>query len=222
MAKSKKNKKASKKSQKKKVTKKIKKKAKKVIAKKVKKKNKLKNFKGRTRLSESLAFAFFLLLSLTFALSLLVAGREPKRELAEEPVQPKPLEIRINELVSNHPIKEMVPYIAQQRSEVARYLVAIAKKESNWGKFSPQKDGQTCYNYWGYRGTYNQTDSGYSCFKTPQQAVRVVGWRIEKLIEQGLDTPSEMVVWKCGSTCAGHGSSAQKWISDVGFYYQKL
>jgi len=204
---------------KKKIAKKIKKKVKKIIRNKKMEERKL---SGGVSFSEKLAFAFLLLLSLVFALSLLTIERMPKKELVEKPIMANPLEIRINDLVSNHPIQEMVPYIVNQKSEVARYLVAIAKKESNWGKISPQKDGKTCYNYWGYRGTYNQTKSGYSCFRTPQQAVRVVGGRIEKLIEQGLDTPDKMVVWKCGRTCAGHGSSAQKWIDDVGLYYQKL
>jgi len=106
---------------------------------------------------------------------------------------------------------------------VASYLVAIAKKESNWGKFSPKKDGRECYNYWGYRGTYNQTESGYSCFRSPSQAVSVVGKRIEELISQNIDTPREMVVWKCGSDCSVFSqSSVNEWIDDVGFYFQKI
>jgi hypothetical protein len=101
--------------------------------------------------------------------------------------------------------------------------VAIAKKESNWGKRSPVKSGRDCYNYWGYRGGYNMTDSGYSCFDSPEQAVQEVGDRIEKLLSQQINTPSRMIVWKCGRTCAGHDpAGVAKWISDVEHYYNKL
>lgn len=127
------------------------------------------------------------------------------------------------ELVAGYPIEEMLPYIATRSEKVAYYLVAIAKKESDWGKHSPLKYGGTCYNYWGYRGTYNQTDSGYSCFDSPEQAIQQVGDRIEALLDKMIDTPEEMVVWKCGSTCAGHDpQGVLKWISDVKLYYNKL
>lgn len=127
------------------------------------------------------------------------------------------------ELVAGYPIEEMLPYIAARGEKVAYYLVAIAKKESDWGKHSPLKYGGTCYNYWGYRGTYNQTDSGYSCFDSPEQAIQQVGDRIEALLDKMIDTPEEMVVWKCGSTCAGHDpQGVLKWISDVKLYYNKL
>jgi flagellum-specific peptidoglycan hydrolase FlgJ len=123
-------------------------------------------------------------------------------------------------LVSGHPIEAMVSFIAECDQETASFLIAIAKKESNWGIHSPKKDGRDCYNYWGYKGSYNQTKSGYSCFDSPEQAIEVVGGRIKKLIGQKIDTPGKMVVWKCGSSCAGHGSGdVQKWISDVSKYY---
>lgn len=127
------------------------------------------------------------------------------------------------ELVVGYPIEEMLPHIAARNEKVAYYLVAIAKKESDWGKHSPRKNGGTCYNYWGYRGTYNQTASGYSCFDSPEQAIRQVGDRIEALLDKMIDTPEEMIVWKCGSTCAGHDpQGVLKWISDVKLYYNKL
>jgi len=132
-------------------------------------------------------------------------------------------ENRIFTMVANHPIEEMIPFISKRSDMVAYYLVAIAKKESDWGKHSPQKNGGTCYNYWGYRGSYNRTDSGYSCFDSPEHAVQTVGDKIEKLVNQKIDTPEELIVWKCGSTCAGHDpQGVLKWISDVKLYYGKL
>lgn len=129
----------------------------------------------------------------------------------------------VSPLVAGHPIEEMVPFIAKREKRVGAFLVAIAKKESNWGKHSPKKDGKECYNYWGYRGTYNQTASGYSCFDSPEQAIQQVGDRIETLVNKQVNTPERMIVWKCGSTCAGHDpAGVSKWISDVRSYYAKL
>ncbi len=118
----------------------------------------------------------------------------------------------------------MSPYIAKQNKKTAAFLVAIAKKESNWGKFAPQKNGRDCYNYWGYRGKENPTISGFSCFDSPEQAVEIVGSRLTKLIEQEkIDTPREMIVWKCGSNCEAHKAySVNKWIRDVDFYFNKI
>ncbi len=127
------------------------------------------------------------------------------------------------DLVKGHPIEAMVPAIAKQDEEVSAFLISIAKKESNWGIHAPKKQGKNCYNYWGYRGSYNRTASGYSCFDSPEQAISVVGRRIKNLIQKKIDTPQKMVVWKCGSSCAGFPSkNVQKWISDVSFYYNKL
>lgn len=130
---------------------------------------------------------------------------------------------KAKKLVAGHPIEVMINAIYQKDKKVAAYLLAIGNKESKWGTYSPKKDGKDCYNYWGYRGSYNQTDSGYSCFDTPEQAVQEVGGKIERLLAQNISTPSEMVVWKCGSSCAGHDpGGVRKWISDVDYYYQKL
>lgn len=126
-------------------------------------------------------------------------------------------------LIVGYPIEEMVEYISEREKETAAFLVAIAKKESDWGKHSPSKSGKKCYNYWGYKGAYNLTDSGYSCFDSAEQAVEIVGGRISELIGKKIDTPEKMVVWKCGSTCAGHDpGSVEKWISDVSQYVAKL
>lgn len=133
------------------------------------------------------------------------------------------MEMKFRKMVKGHPISEMAPYIAQRDKKTAGFLMAIAKKESNWGKYSPKKGKKECYNYWGYRGTYKPTVSGYSCFDSEKQAVEVVGKRIDELISQGTDTPEKMIVWKCGENCSEHSSqSVQKWIADVSFYYNKI
>lgn len=133
-------------------------------------------------------------------------------------------ESRLSGVVGNYPISVMVPHIAKRDQSVASFLVAIAKKESDWGKHTPKKNGKECYNYWGYRGKENTTDSGYSCFDSPEHAVTVVGNRIENLLSKKIDTPAKMVVWKCGRDCeaAGGQAAANKWISDVAHVYKKL
>jgi len=174
---------------------------------------------------ENVAYGFLFFFSLTFITLVGSIGWQMQNEPVNVVAQkfPSHLELAVGKLVDGHPMEKMTPFIANQNEEVAKYLVAIGKKESNWGVFSPQKDGKDCYNYWGYRGTYNQTDSGYSCFDNPRQAVRVVGGRIGELLAQNIETPAEMIVWKCGSSCAGHGDeNVQKWIDDVGYYYKKL
>lgn len=133
-------------------------------------------------------------------------------------------EKKIREMISGHPMEQMAHYLAKEKGQTASFLIAIAKKESNWGKRSPHKSGRDCYNYWGYRGGYKPTESGYSCFDSPEQAVETVGGRIDNLIGKKIDTPAEMVVWKCGRDCeaAGGQAAANKWIADVGLYYRKL
>ena len=127
------------------------------------------------------------------------------------------------DILAGYPMQEMTSEIAKKDKDVSAFLIAIAKKESNWGKHSPQKNGKSCYNYWGYRGSYNATDSGYSCFDNPTQAISVVGGRIEDLINQTIDTPEKMVVWKCGRSCSwGNPTAVKKWISDVSLYYHKI
>jgi hypothetical protein len=136
-----------------------------------------------------------------------------------------PLERNVGKLVSGYPIEKMVPYISTKEKSTAAFLVGIAKKESNWGKYSPHLNGKDCYNYWGYRGQgENVTPSGYTCFKNPKEAVNVVSQRINDLVENsGLDTPNKMIVWKCGWDCAEHSpESVSKWIADVGYYYRKV
>lgn len=129
----------------------------------------------------------------------------------------------LSELVQGHPISEMVPFISKRDKKVAAFLVAIAKKESDWGEHSPKIDGRDCFNYWGFKGGYKPTVSGYSCFDSPEQAISVVGDKIENLIEKKIDTPERMLVWKCGSSCEGHDpAGVKKWVTDVRTYWQKL
>jgi len=134
-----------------------------------------------------------------------------------------PLEKKVQEIAKDHPLEYMAPYIARRNQKVAYFLVAIAKKESDWGNLSPEKDGLDCFNYWGYRGRENTTDSGYSCFDNREQAVEVVGNRIQRLISQDLDTPSELKIWKCGTDCSWDNPAAVRdWINDVAYYYDML
>lgn len=135
-------------------------------------------------------------------------------------------EREVGKMVEGSPIAEMVPYIAKQDPETAKYLVSIAKHESNWGKYSPKNSaGQTCYNYWGFRGSGdNVTKSGYSCFGSPKEAVAAVGSRLDYLVHGlSLDTPRELIVWKCGSSCAGHSQGdVNRWIGNVDLYSRKI
>lgn len=127
-------------------------------------------------------------------------------------------------MVGEAPIKEMVPYIAQHEQTVAALIVGIAKKESSWGEHAPTLDGKDCFNYWGYKGAGSRgTAMGYGCFASPEEGVNVIGSRIGELVGKNLTTPSKMVVWKCGSSCAGHDPVAvKKWITDVDAYFSKI
>ena len=134
-----------------------------------------------------------------------------------------PAEENYKNILEGHPMEVMAPALANQDSEVAAFLIGIAKKESDWGMHTPKKDGRECFNFWGFKGGYNLTSDGYSCFDNPEQAVTMVGARIRELIAKRIDTPARMVVWKCGSTCVGHDPAAvAKWISDVSAYYYRL
>lgn len=173
---------------------------------------------------ENILLVFLFSFCIFFGLVMFGIGEQIRNEkdvvLDTAPV----IDQELAKMVSGTPMEKMLPYLSSRDEQEASFLVAIAKKESNWGKFSPKKDGRECYNYWGYRGKENRTESGYSCFKSPRQAVAVVGARIGELIDQQVDTPGKMIVWKCGSNCAAAGgqAAANKWVSDVGYYYKKL
>lgn len=127
-------------------------------------------------------------------------------------------------LTEGYPIEKMARQISMQDKEVAAFVVSIAKKESNWGKRSPKLDGKDCYNYWGFRQKREKMGTGgHTCFDSPGEAVAVVSARIKELMEQDLNTPSKMIVWKCGSSCGGHNpESVERWIRDVDYYYKKM
>jgi hypothetical protein len=132
---------------------------------------------------------------------------------------------QIREMVKGYPIEKMLPYIFEQDEIVASYLIAIAKKESNWGKRVPVLNGEDCFNYWGYRGIRDRMGSGgHTCFDSRRDGVETVGKRIAFFVhEKKRETPEELVVWKCGFSCAGHSSySVKKWIDDVDFYFSKM
>lgn len=136
------------------------------------------------------------------------------------------LERKANKLVEGYPIAEMMPYIFSKDPKVAVFMVAIAKKESAWGQRHPVLDGRDCYNYWGFRLKAKTMGSGgHTCFDSPRQAVDIVAGRLDELVNQeNIDSPSEMIVWKCGYGCQDSNKTAEerKWISDVDLYYGKL
>lgn len=149
-----------------------------------------------------------------------------EKQVIETTVGPSELEQEIRSLVSGYPIEAMAPAIAKQDRTVAALLVGIAKKESDWGRRVPTKNGRDCYNYWGYKGAGSLgTGMGYGCFASPEEAVAMVGGRVYELaIERNNKTPKDMIIWKCGSrSCVGHDpASVTKWIRDVDIYYSRL
>lgn len=181
------------------------------------------------RLSSSACFSVFL------ALSLLISGllygasfRVSHMAIASPPpINPNArLERSVHRVVNGYPIEAMIPYIAEHKKVTAAFLVAIAKKESNWGKRIPRsEDGADCYNYWGYKGAGSRgIEMGHGCFGSPEEAIAVVGKRIDTLVnEYKFTTPEELIVWKCGWSCDGHSNqSVKKWISDVKIYFNKV
>ncbi len=147
----------------------------------------------------------------------IVAGIENSRNIIREN--------EINKMVAGHPIEKMTQYIAKQDPKVAAFLIAIAKKESAWGERKPVLDGEDCYNYWGFRLKSDKMGSGgHTCFDSPKEAVAIVGARIDHLVnDEKIDTPKEMVIWKCGYKCDGpEAAGSEKWIKDVDYYYKQL
>jgi hypothetical protein len=146
-----------------------------------------------------------------------VAGVEIKRNTSREK--------EINDLVQGYPIAKMTRYIAKQDPKVAAFMIAIAKKESAWGDRKPVLNGEDCYNYWGFRLKSDRMGSGgHTCFDSPEEAVDIVGARLSHLVnDEKIDTPKEMVVWKCGYACNGpEAAGSEKWIKDVDYYYKQM
>src|SRR5688572_28711622 len=122
-------------------------------------------------------FYFFILgVIAVFTLCVTVASSSIQRTARQVPdsfksIPQERLEKVITEMTEGHPIAAMLPYIFKQDKLTAAYLVSIAKKESNWGKRSPKKDGKDCYNYWGYKGAGSRgTALGHGCFGSPEEA----------------------------------------------------
>lgn len=173
-----------------------------------------------------------LIVGIIFLTTIMAMGQTGQPEAQAPPTQPvrvgrtTPLALEIEQMVAGYPIEQMTPYIIKQNPKTAMFLVAIAKKESAWGKRKPVLDGKDCFNYWGFRLKAERMGSGgHTCFDSPQQAVSVIADRIDELVkEEKIDTPKEMVIWKCGYGCQDKSktSAEKKWISDVDIYYSKL
>lgn len=138
----------------------------------------------------------------------------------------KTLTTQITELTAGYPLEAMAPTIAEYDRSVAALIVGIAKKESDWGKHVPRSsDGADCFNYWGFKGAGSRgTAMGHGCFGTREEAVHAVGNRIAELVaKRQTSEPKNMIIWKCGSSCATHSpESVRKWIADVDLYYRKI
>jgi hypothetical protein len=55
--------------------------------------------------------------------------------------------------------------------------------------------------------------------------VDVVASRLNELVNQeNIDSPKDMIVWKCGYGCQDSVKTAseKKWISDVNIYYKQF
>ena len=174
-----------------------------------------------------------LILAILLALSILIVQSMAKaNEKVEQPrvagvavTRNIVREKEINDLVQGYPIEKMTRYIAKQDPKVAAFLIAIAKKESSWGERKPILNGEDCYNYWGFRLKSDRMGSGgHTCFDSPEEAVEIVGSRLNHLVnEEKIDTPKEMVIWKCGYSCDGpEAAGSEKWIKDVDYYYRQM
>lgn len=137
----------------------------------------------------------------------------------------KDLEKRIREMVVGYPIENMIPYILEQDYQVAMYMIAIAKQESQWGERVPVLNGKDCYNYWGYRENRELMGSaGHTCFNSREDAVETVGKRLDDLLyKYNRQTADKLIIWKCGFSCEGHNpEGVDAWIGTVGRYYSEL
>ncbi len=92
------------------------------------------------RLSTDTFYGAFLAVSVVLTILLYGAsGAVANTEIAFAPViNPRQviLENKVDKLVGGYPIAQMTEIIAKQDKTTAAFLVGIAKKESNWGRFS--------------------------------------------------------------------------------------
>lgn len=182
------------------------------------------------QLSENAFYVTFLSVStlitfLLFGASLNVVPPQPEAVAQASPAEIR-LERDVRKMVEGYPIERMMPYIVKQDKNTAAFIVGIAKKESNWGKRVPRlPNGDDCYNYWGYRGAGSRGKAmGHGCFGSREEAIDTISQRLDTFIEDyRFDTAEELIVWKCGFSCAGHSTtSVDKWISDVGYYAEQI
>lgn len=181
------------------------------------------------RLSHDVFYGTFLSLAIVITGLLFASGQQVAHTEVVFPqvdIRQALLENKIHRMVAGHPIEQMSEIIAKENKTTAAFLVGIAKKESNWGKRIPRaEDGSDCYNYWGYRGAGSRGIAmGHGCFGSPEEAVGIVGGRLDTFVnEYKFRTAEELVVWKCGWSCDGHSNqSVKKWIADVGYYTRKF
>ncbi len=186
----------------------------------------LRNNPAEVVLSSRMFYGVFLGLGIGMAVLLHAAGFYMPVAEVNLPDMDARQTAAITGLVTGYPIEAMIPGIAEQTKITSAFLVSIAKKESNWGKRVPRAaDGTDCYNYWGYTGAGSRgVAMGHACFASPEEALSVVGKRIDYLVEEyDINTPEEFIVWKCGWNCAGHTpQSVRKWVRDVAYYYDKV
>ncbi len=189
-------------------------------------------FSWSPTISTKVFYGTFLSLSLLLSTALVGGSMTVTRLAKQGDVLPQKsgrvlaLEHRVSRLVAGYPIAVMSELIAKEEKTTAAFLVGIAKKESNWGKHVPRdENGADCFNYWGYRGAGSRGIAmGHGCFASPEEAIGVVGGRLDTFIQQyKFRTARELVVWKCGFSCDGHSKeSVAKWITDVGYYQKKV
>lgn len=150
---------------------------------------------------------------------------EEAKQTAAVLVDQERFEQKAQEMVAGYPIEKMLPEILKLDREVAIYMIAMAKQESQWGKRVPVLHNEDCYNYWGFRAKRERMGTGgHTCFDSREEAVTVVGKRVHDLIyEYKRTTPERMLVWKCGRSCDGHSPQGVKnWVTTVTMYRDAL
>jgi hypothetical protein len=160
-------------------------------------------------------------------ISLANAQASPQAKLTspQDEIDPETEDLKddIAKIVKNTPMAAMIDPISEKDRTVAAFIVGIAMKESKFGVYAPHIAGRDCYNYWGLKAGGKTTGGGYTCFSSPEEAVKVVGKTVEKMVAKGVHTPAQAISWKCGSSCAGHDpTGVRKWVSDVAINFNKI
>ncbi len=147
---------------------------------------------------------------------------DAEKKTAQDAILKKQKEFgdKILDLVGNHPIKKMVPYMTKEDPLVVAFFIAIARQESSWGEHVPLNDsGDDCYNYVGFRlKTPKMGTNGHSCFSSPQEGFERTVKRIKDLIyNENMTTAQKMVSpWKCGyRPDLDNKEAVQRWVNNV-------